>query len=157
MIDSADDAARFVAVVKYPPLGSRSWGAYRANPVADFAYAPDTANAWTIACAQIETRGAMAGLDAILSLPGIDMVLVGPNDLAISMTGRPDIRATAVTDALDKIQESCRARGVIAGIFANDIDYARPLIAKGWDVIAVGADIGWIAKSAREIAQEFRV
>ncbi len=156
MIEGADAAARFVAEVKYPPLGSRSWGAYRASPVAEFAYAPDTANDWTIACAQIETTGAITGLDAILALPGIDMVLVGPNDLAISMIGRPDIRATAVTEALDRIHECCRAQKVIAGIFANDIDYARPLIAKGWDVIAVGADIGWLARSAHEIVREFR-
>ncbi len=108
MIDSANDAARFVAAVKYPPIGERSWGAFRANPLADFDYAPDTANEWTIACVQIETRGAMENLDAILAVPGVDMALAGPNDLAIAMTGQPDIRAPEVLQALDTIHERCR-------------------------------------------------
>jgi len=39
---------------------------------------------------------------------------------------------------------------VMALIFANDVDYAKPLVAEGWDVVAVGTEIGWFSKAAAE-------
>ena len=153
MVETPKDARRLVEAVKYPPLGRRSWGPFRAKLLTD----PDmaAANAWTIACAQIETAEAVAGLDAILAVPGLDMVYAGPNDLAISLSGGAsrDIRSPAVTGALDKILAGCRRQGIIAGVFANDTDYARPLIDKGWDVISCGTDAGWLAaEAARTLA-----
>lgn len=44
----------------------------------------------------------------------------------------------------------CARNSVIALIFANDIDYAKPLIKDGWDVVAVGTDAGWFSKAAAE-------
>lgn len=150
MVNNAADAAALVAAVKYPPLGARSTGPFRARFLL-----PDYfqhANGWTITCAQIETRESIDNLDAILATPGIDMICAGPNDLAISLSGgrHADIRAGAVVDALDLTLEKCREHGVIAGIFANDTEYAKPLLAKGWQVVAVATDARWLANGARE-------
>lgn len=151
MVDAAEDARRLVEAVKYPPLGRRSWGPFRARLLTATDMA--AANGWTIACAQIETAKAVAGLDAILSVPGLDMVYAGPNDLAISLSdgASRDIRGPAVIEALDAILAACRRHGVIAGIFANDADYASPLIEKGWDVISCGTDAGWLSAEAARI------
>lgn len=156
MVNNAADVRALVDAVKYPPLGHRSTGPYRAKLLLpDYFY---NANAWTVACAQIETREAMGNLDAILTTPGIDMVCVGPNDLAISLSeGRhADIRAPEVLDALDLTLARCREHGLIAGIFANDAEYAKPLVAKGWQVVAVSADARWLANGAREAARAVR-
>lgn len=153
MINTASDARALADAVKYPPIGSRSIGPYRARfLLPDYFH---NANGWTVACAQIETREAVGNLDAILTTPGIDMICVGPNDLAISLSeGRhADIRAPEVLATLDVIRAKCREHGVISGIFANDADYAKALIVKGWQVVAVSVDARWLANGAREAAR----
>jgi 4-hydroxy-2-oxoheptanedioate aldolase len=148
MINSADDARRLVDAVKYPPMGSRSWGPYRARlSLGD--YFRD-ANGWTIACGQIETKTALGELDAILATPGLDMICAGPNDLAITLSAgkQADVRAPEVIAALDHLLAKCKEHGVIAMIFANDTDYARPLIAAGWQIIAIANDTRWIGAAA---------
>lgn len=150
MVNTAADARRLVEAVKYPPLGARSTGPYRARLLlVDYFH---NANGWTIACAQIETREALDNLDAILTTPGVDMICLGPNDLVISLSGgrHADIRADEVLAALDLTLAKCREHGVIAGIFANDAEYAKPLVAKGWQVVAVSTDARWLGNGARE-------
>jgi 4-hydroxy-2-oxoheptanedioate aldolase len=131
----------------------RSWGPYRAR----LGYEGDyftTANAWTIACPQIETKGALDQLDEILALDGVDMVCLGPNDLSVALTGRLDIWAPEVREAVTLVLSKCREMSVMALIFANDVDYARPLIEAGWDVVAVGTDAGWFSKAAAEVKRQ---
>jgi 4-hydroxy-2-oxoheptanedioate aldolase len=148
MINSAADAERFVRAVKYPPRGTRSWGPYRAqlNIAGDYV---SQANAWTIACPQIETKGALQELDDILSIEGVDMICFGPNDLSAALTGSFNNRAPEVADAMSRVLSRCRERSVIAFVFANDAEYAKPLIEAGWDMIAIGTDAGWFSSAAK--------
>jgi 4-hydroxy-2-oxoheptanedioate aldolase len=153
LINSADDAERFVRAIKYPPRGTRSWGPYRAQLNRSGSYVPQ-ANAWTIACPQIETRGALDELDDILDIEGVDMVCFGPNDLSAALTGRFDIEAAEVKEAMTLVLNKCREKSVMAFIFANDADYAKPLIAAGWDVLAIGTDSGWFSAAAASALRE---
>jgi len=150
MIETVEDAEAFVRAVKYPPRGLRSWGPYRARLDYEGDYFT-TANDWTIACPQIETKGALDQLDEILALEGVDMVCLGPNDLSVALTGRLDIWAPEVKEAMQLVLSKCREMSVISMIFANDADYAKPRVAEGWDVVAVGTDAGWFGKAAAEI------
>jgi 4-hydroxy-2-oxoheptanedioate aldolase len=131
LIGNVEDAEAFVRAVKYPPRGNRSWGPYRArleHPGADYF---KIANDWTIACPQIETRGALDQLDEILALDGVDMVCFGPNDLSVALTGKLNIWAPEVSEAMTLVRSKCREMSVIAFIFANDADYAKPLWRRG--------------------------
>ena len=150
LIGSVEDAEAFVQAVKYPPRGNRSWGPYRARLDHEGDYFK-TANDWTIACPQIETKGALDQLDEILALDGVDMVCFGPNDLSVALTGRLDIWAPEVKEAMTLVLSKCREMSVMALIFANDADYAKPRVAEGWDVVAVGTDAGWFSKAAAEV------
>lgn len=151
MVNGRDDAERLVKAVKYPPVGERSYGPYGGKLLISGDYFAG-ANDWTIACGQIETRQALDHLEEILSTDGLDMILVGPNDLAISLSGGAsrDIRESDVVKALDLILAKCREYEVIAGIFANDAGYAKPLIEKGWDVLTVGTDAGHLSSALAE-------
>jgi 4-hydroxy-2-oxoheptanedioate aldolase len=153
LIDTVEDAEAFIQAVKYPPRGQRSWGPYRARLGFEGDYFT-SANDWTIACPQIETKGALDQLDAILTLPGVDMVGLGPNDLSVALTGRLDIHAREVKEAMTLVLSKCREMSVISFVFANDVAYAKPLMAAGWTVVAVGTDAGWFAKAAAEIKRE---
>ena len=147
--ETVEDADAFVRAVKFPPRGLRSWGPYRARLDYDGDYFT-TANGFTIACPQIETKGALDALDEILGLEGVDMVCFGPNDISVALTGRLDIWAPEVKEARELVLRKCREFDVMALIFANDVDYAKPLVTEGWDVVAVGTDAGWFSKAAAE-------
>ena len=153
LIATVEDAEAFVQAVKYPPRGNRSWGPYRARLGYDGDYFT-TANDWTIACPQIETKGALDQLDEILALDGVDMVCFGPNDLSVALTGRLDIHAAEVKEAMTLVLRKCREMSVMGLIFANDVDYAKPLVAAGWNVVAVGTDAGWFSKAAADMKRE---
>lgn len=151
MVDTAEHARRLVQAVKYPPLGGRSFGPYRAKYLVDGDY-QQAANAWTIACGQIETLSAVENIDAICAVPGLDMICLGPNDLALSLSaGRArDIRAREVLDAVRHVHARATAHGVGTFVFANDPDYARDMAGMGWQVIAIGTDGGWLSSAAKQ-------
>jgi 4-hydroxy-2-oxoheptanedioate aldolase len=153
LINSAADAERFVRAVKYPPRGNRSWGPYRAQFNLSGDYVPQ-ANGWTIACPQIETKGALDELDDILRVEGVDMICFGPNDLSAALTGRFDIRASEVRDAMSLVLRKCRENSVMTFVFANDAEYARQLIDVGWNVVAIGTDAGWFSAAAAKALSE---
>lgn len=150
MVNSPADARAVVECAKYPPLGSRSFGPYRAAYLGPGDYF-SSANASTICGAQIETAEAMTHLDAILAVEGLDLVLVGPFDLSISLgNGRqPDTRRPDVIAALGRILEACRRHGVIAGIYCGSPDYANDRIAEGWELIALSSDAELLETGAR--------
>ncbi len=156
MIDSVEDAEAFVRAVKFPPRGLRSWGPYRARLDYEGDYFT-TANDFTIACPQIETKGALDALDEILALDGVDMVCLGPNDLSVALTGRLDIHAPEIKEAMSLVLRKCREQSVVSLVFANDVAYAKPLVAAGWNVVAVGTDAGWFSKAAADMKREATV
>jgi 4-hydroxy-2-oxoheptanedioate aldolase len=149
LINSAKDAERLVEAVKYPPLGRRSWGPYRAqlNLSGDYV---SQANDWTIACPQIETKGALEELDDILSIDGVDMVCFGPNDLSAALTGHFDNQAPEIWEAMTVVLRKCREKAVMTFVFANDAEYAKPLLKAGWDMVAIGTDASWFSAAYKQ-------
>lgn len=97
MINSVEDARRFAASMKYPPVGERSWGQLRGRPASYGAggsggYLTEV-NAKTLAFAMIETRAAFTALDGILAVDGIDGVFVGPADFSIGWSNGAEVDA----------------------------------------------------------------
>ena len=152
MIGTPRDAARLVRAVKYPPLGGRSLGPYRAKFMIEGDYFA-AANGWTVACGQIETAEAVENIGAICATPGLDMICLGPNDLAISLSNGQDrsIRSPGVLEAIERVRAAAAARGVVTGIFANDQDFAARMAVAGWQAISIGSDTGWLAAMARQM------
>lgn len=152
MVETADDASRLAHAVKFPPAGGRSHGPYRARLLLDVDYF-QSANAWTIACGQIETARAVENIEAICATPGFDMICLGPNDLAISLANGAsrDIRAPQVLSAIEHVRTVAAKHGIITAIFANDPDYAKHMIEAGWQVVSVGTDMTWLAGAARQM------
>ncbi|MEN9316507.1 MAG: hypothetical protein RIS35_2900, partial [Pseudomonadota bacterium] len=118
MIDSADDARRFVDACRYPPMGRRSFGPTRGMLYGGpdyFEHANDT----IVAYAMIETPDGLKNLDEICAVPGLDGIFVGPSDLslALGVPPAPKWRQPPLSDALARILEATRAAGKMAGIF----------------------------------------
>ncbi len=144
MINSVEDARKFVGACKFPPIGDRSWGPGRA--LAWSGLGPEDyfrkANDLHLALAMIETKRALAALDDILAVPGLDGVLIGPSDLSIGLSEGAFIDAhhQIVDEALDAIAASCRKHGKLAALFCMTGKRAGEMAARGFNICSVSTD-----------------
>ena len=152
LVNDGDAAKRVVALAKYPPLGSRSVGIGRAQAYGDaFAEYVARANDRLTVVVQVEHIEAVANIDAILDVPGIDGVFVGPYDLSASM-GKPGRVADAdVQRQIETVRQACLAHKVALGIFGVNAGAVRPFIEKGFSLLALGMDTLLLGQSARQM------
>ena len=157
MIETSADVERLVAACRYPPEGRRSYGPTRAAYYGGADY-PAHANAEVLAIAMIETRSALESLDDILSVPGLDMVFVGPADLSQALGGPPgaDFEDGPVVAALEHVLERCDRHGVPAGVFCRSADYARAMLARGYRFVTVDSDLGYVRRGATHALEVVR-
>jgi 4-hydroxy-2-oxoheptanedioate aldolase len=153
MINSREDARRFVEFTKFPPLGDRSWGPRAALALSGLdapAYFK-AANAMTQAIAMVETRAGVDALDDILGVEGIDGVLVGPSDLSIALSDGAGIepRGAAVMGATPRIVERATAHGKYAAMFCFDGADARAMQALGYRLCTISTDQNMLRGAAR--------
>lgn len=160
MVNTAEDAARFVSHLRYPPLGQRSFGPTRVSFAAGANYAGE-ANDNILGFAMIETAEALANLDAIAATLGLDGLYIGPADLTLSLTaGRLapgfDREEPEMIAAIQKILAACKANGLRAGLHCGTPDYAVRAIGWGFDLTTVGGDSRFLAAAAGAAVTRFR-
>ncbi len=159
MICTAEQAKTAVAACLYPPVGQRGYGPRRAiryGTVPTDRYLAEAAGSfWRIM--QIEHVEAVANLEAILGVEGVDTIVVGPNDLSgsvgrLGQTGHPD-----VVKLCDRIAEVAKRRGVPFGVsMGDDPDAVRRWIDRGVDWIATGSDTGSLVAGGRRALEQAR-
>lgn len=148
MVNTPEEAEACVRACRYAPEGARSYGPVRAAMWAGAEYF-EHANA-EIACIPIiETREAVSRLDAILSVPGIDAVYVGPADLSVSLGMKPGLTNPGEWEAArTAIAEACARRGIVAGIHAPDPSLYRFHEAAGYRMITAMSDMVALTEGA---------
>ena len=151
MINTREDAEKFVGACRYPPEGYRSFGPFRATLYGGADYAAH-ANEAVITMAMIETREALKNVDGIMSVPGLDAVFVGPADLGQSLGEGPGMDRTepAVVEAIDGVLDAARRHDVVAGIFTGSVEYASQMVKKGFRFVTVLSDGRLLASAAGE-------
>lgn len=152
MINTGEEAERFVQACRYPPQGYRSYGPTRVTLYAGADYAQH-ANAAVITMAMIETVTALNNLDDILAVPGLDAVYVGPADLSQSLGLPPQVDSTnpQLLAALDTVVASARRHGVIAGLHTAGVPYATQMIERGFRFTTIMSDARLLATAAATI------
>ena len=153
MINTMEDARRFAAYAKYPPMGERSWGSYGglgASGLDQNSYLK-TANSFSMTFAMIETREAMAIVDDILALDGIDALFVGPSDLSIALSGGAKVDATAreVDEALKHVVARAAAVNKPVAFYCATAERAREGLAMGARMVTVMSDSGMLKAAAQ--------
>jgi len=147
MVNSIEEARAAVAACRYAPIGARSYGPTRAALYSGADYF-DHANAQVACIPMIETKRALDDLDAILDVPGIDAVYVGPADMSITLGLPPGMdNGGAFEEARLRIAAACAKRGIAPGIHAN-ASLAAKHAAAGYQMITITSDIAAIATSA---------
>jgi 4-hydroxy-2-oxoheptanedioate aldolase len=156
-VQNADEARAAVDAMRYPPAGIRGVaGTTRASRYGTVANYTQQAESELCLLVQAETEAALAEIEAIAAVDGVDGIFIGPSDLAASMgypgqAGHPKVKA-AVEDAIRRIRKA----GKPAGILTLDKDFARHCIEIGTLFTAVTLDASLLIKSATAIAAEFK-
>lgn len=158
MIETAAQAEAAVRATRYPQQGFRGVGsslarASRFSAIGDYL---TTANDQIFLILQVESKLALANLDAILAVDGVDAVFIGPSDLAADMgylgqAGHPAVKA-AVMDTLRRI----RAAGKVAGALTTDATYIDECRTAGANFLGVGIDVLLYAQAMRALAARVR-
>jgi 4-hydroxy-2-oxoheptanedioate aldolase len=149
MINTAADAHALAAAAKYPPIGERSWGPHRATTLAglsDQSVYLREANDHVITLAMIETRTALANLDAIVDTPGVDGLFLGPSDLSIALSdgSKLDPMSEDVDRELDRILAATQRAGKVPGAYCHTADRAAALAKRGVRFLAVMSDLAFL-------------
>lgn len=140
-IEDPEAAATAVAACRYPPAGTRSWGALRAS-WREPDYTPALGDARAACIVMIESVAGVRRAAEIFAVPGIDAVYIGPADLAISAGLPPTLVPTdpAHRELVEAIVDACRSGGVPVGMHAPGADRVRDCLAGGMRLLSVYLD-----------------
>jgi len=156
-VQNAEEAKRAVASTRYPPHGIRGVSvAARASRYGRVPGYLTKANDEICVLVQVETRMALSELEQIAEVPGIDGVFIGPSDLAASLGHLGNPQATDVQTAVKDAVTRLKALGKPAGILTGNEEEARRYIDWGYLFVAVGADVGLLARNADALATKFK-
>lgn len=148
MVGTAADAARAVAACRYPPAGRRSYGPVRAALTTGTKVPQELEQ---VACVvMVETAEGLANIDSIAATPGVDVVYVGPADLALALGLRPgaDAGHERLTAAIAGIKHACDRHGVVAGMHCNSGAVAHAYRSEGYRMVTIGDDAAFMTAAA---------
>ena len=157
MVNSAAEAEAAVAATRYPPHGVRGVGsalarAARWNRIPDYlARASETVSVTV----QIESVAAVAAVEEILAVDGVDAIFLGPSDLAASMGLLGQQEHPRVRAAVEHCLAAATAAGKPAGVNAFNPETARAYLAAGAAFVLVGADVALLARSSEALAAAY--
>ncbi|MFL5245992.1 MAG: HpcH/HpaI aldolase family protein [Gemmataceae bacterium] len=159
LIRTADDARRAVAACLYPPEGMRGFGPRRPSNYGRLSGPEfcETANRDVAIIVQIEHIEAVNNLDAIIAVPGLTSLLIGPNDLSGSMGHMGQPRHPEALQAIDKVIARAGHKGIPVGLaFGDDPEDQKQWLDKGVKWLALGADFSLMLKAADLVAGQIR-
>ena len=156
-VESAEEAANAVSYTRYPPHGVRGYSAApRASGFGRIKDYPQQCEAELAVLVQVESRRGLDNIEEIAAVEGVTGVFIGPGDLAAALghvgnPKHPEVQA-AIEDAIARI----RACGKPAGILSADEALAKRYIELGCTFVAVGSDLGILARTSEQLAAKFK-
>ena len=158
MINTKEDCEKFVSYCYYPPVGQRSFGPMRAQ----VAYGSDYhkhANNNIVSLAMVETKEAVENLDAILSVPNLTGIYIGPADLSLAIGEKPGFDRAETTKAYSeilRILEHAKKNNIFAGIHNGTTEYATKMIKKGFDFVTIASDLRALSAGAKATVDKMK-
>ena len=160
-VNTPEQAAAIVSYAKYPPVGHRSVmgagpaTAYKGMPLAQV---NETGNAENMVVIMLETPEGIANADAIAAVPGVDMLLIGSNDLCTEMGIPGQLRHPKLLEAYQTVAQACKKHGIAMGIggIRGDTELQTQLIGLGARFLIAGSDTTYLAAAASKDAAALR-
>lgn len=158
-VESEADAVKVVESCRYHPEGRRGAAFSIAHDdflAGDVAAKTKACNAQMLCGLLIETARAVENIDAILAVPGIDLIWVGHLDLSLSMGIPGEFANARFTEAISRILQACQSRGIPVGILASNVDQALEYIRQGFRCISYLGDLWLLQRALSEGIQAIR-
>jgi len=160
-VNNRAEAEAMVQACKYPPLGHRSVSGpgpavgYLPLPLAEV---NKRGNDQTLLVLMLETPEGIANADAIAAVPGIDVLLIGSNDLCTELGVPGQLRHAKLREAHECVALACRKHGKIFGIagLSADFELQAEFIRMGARFVMTGSEVSYLAAAARKDAERLR-
>ena len=158
-VESPEMLEKAVSWTKFPPVGIRGYGLTIVNTN----YEPlgirevmEHLNANTLVCMQIETKKALEAREELLSVPGIDAVMIGPADLSISLGVPGEFQHPKMVEAMEAIRDSCIRHKIAPGTQTRTPSLAKFWKERGMLFLGCNNDTGMLLDRATEIAKDIK-
>jgi 2-keto-3-deoxy-L-rhamnonate aldolase RhmA len=156
-VNSAEQAADVVRFARYAPEGARGVGLARAHGYGmQFKEYVASANDEIAVVVQAEHAQAVENIEAIVRVPGVDAVLLGPYDLAASLGKMGAVADPLVLEAIGHVTTTCRNAGMPLGYFGVNAAAVRPYIERGYTLIVAGVDTLLLGGAAKALLADLR-
>ena len=157
-VTTPEEAAAVVRATRFAPVGERGVcryvraARYSALPPAEYFAIANEA----VVVVQLEGRRALEQLDAILDVPGVDIVFIGPYDLSQSLGVPGEVEHPRVVTCVERIVEACRRRNIVCGTFTELVPVAARWAARGMRYLSYSVDVGLMSAACAVAAAELR-
>ena len=157
MINTKEECEKFVSYCRYPPSGQRSFGPMRAQLAYGLDY-QENANSQIVTLAMIETQEAVQNIDEILSVKDLNGVYIGPADMSLAYGLKPkfDVKEDPVFSNIKLIVNKAKEHGKIAGIHNGTTQYAKEMIALGYQFVTISSDYRAMSSFAQSIVKDMK-
>ncbi len=161
MVDTVEEAKTAIAAAKYPPAGNRSVGGglHALNFDATAGDYFQHANDEILVVLQTESPQGVENAEEIYSLPGVDAIFVGPNDLTFQMRGADgnDPTPDAFEAMLGRILAAGKKVGTPVGLHVQSVADVEKRIAEGWQFIALGSELKMMVSGAQQFVSALKL
>ncbi len=156
-VRNAEQAKRIVAAVRYAPEGVRGFSVgHRANQFGRIKDYHQNAHLNQMLILQIECEEGVKNAAEIAAVDGVDVLFVGPGDLSTNMGAMHNAGADHVQQAIASVLDAAKSAGKAAGILAPVQADAERYVADGFTYVAVGADLGLVARGSDALIAHFK-
>lgn len=158
-VESAEILAKAISWTKFPPQGVRGCGFSPA--IINYANASinevtEHLNEQTLVIFQIESKTAVERCEDLVSVPGVDAVMIGPVDLSISYGVGGQFEHPDVVGAIEKVINTCERYGCAPSIQTRDLEMAKFWINRGMKLVGCGNDLTLLWNAARQLTSELQ-
>jgi 2-keto-3-deoxy-L-rhamnonate aldolase RhmA len=158
-VECPDQLAEAISWTRFPPHGKRGFGVMA--PVLDyeprnFPEIVEHLNANTLVVVQFETKLAIERCDKLLDVPGVDVAMIGPSDLSISLSVPGQFDSPVLIDAAMRIVEACERRGIVAGVQCRNRSQGIEWLERGMRFIGTGSEHSLLLEKAQETVAALR-
>ena len=156
MINTSEQAGAIVKAAKFPPLGLRSYGGRRPIDIYGRAYSQN-ANKDILLIAQIETDEGLKNVDEIASVPGVDVLFFGPDDMAMQLSMPMDQprKVDFFKSAMEKIANAAQNAGKIAGTVTASTEILEMAMKMGYKLCIGTGDVALLAGGSKRTREAF--
>lgn len=155
-VRTAEQARNIVAAMRYAPEGYRGFSVgHRANAFGRVKDYHKNAHIHQLLAVQIECETGVANAGEIAAVDGVDVLFVGPGDLSTNMKSMGNANADHVQEAIAQVQKAAKKAGRASGILAPVKADADRYLANGFTMVAVGSDLGLLARGSDALVASF--